>query len=63
MVTTFVGRRRQMRVIGEAAKPQVFPYRESLTVLDVMIAVGGLTDFADGNSATIFRVARWRQTL
>jgi polysaccharide export outer membrane protein len=58
VVTTFVGpAQEQIRVIGEAAKPQVLPYRSNLTVLDVMIAVGGLTDFADGNAARIFRVA------
>ena len=47
----------QIRVIGEATKPQVLPFRSQMTVLDVMIAVGGLTDFADGNGARIFRVA------
>ena len=47
----------QIRVIGEAAKPQILPYRKQMTLLDVMIAVGGLTDFADGNEASIFRVA------
>ena len=47
----------QVRVIGEAAKPQILPYRKDMTVLDVMIAAGGLTDFADGNAARIFRVA------
>jgi polysaccharide export outer membrane protein len=58
VVTTFVGpAQEQIRVIGEATKPQVLPYRSKLTVLDVMIAVGGLTDFADGNAARIFRVA------
>jgi len=58
VVTSFVGpSQEQIRVVGEAAKPQVLPYRRNLTVLDVMIAVGGLTDFADGNGATIFRVA------
>ena len=58
VVTSFVGpAQEQIRVVGEAAKPQVLPYRRNLTVLDVMIAVGGLTDFADGNSARIFRVA------
>jgi polysaccharide export outer membrane protein len=58
VVTNFVGpAHEQIRVIGEAAKPQVLPYRSKLTVLDVMIAVGGLTDFADGNAARIFRVA------
>jgi polysaccharide biosynthesis/export protein len=58
VVTNFAGpATEQVRVIGEAAKPQVLPFKKDLTVLDVMIAVGGLTDFADGNSAHIFRVA------
>jgi len=58
VVTTFAGPvNEQIRVIGEATKPQVLAYRRNMTVLDVMIAVGGLTDFADGNSARIFRVA------
>lgn len=47
----------QIRITGEAAKPQILAYRKNLTVLDVMIAAGGLTDFADGNAATIYRVA------
>ena len=47
----------QIRVIGEAAKPQTLPYRQNMTLLDVMIAVGGLTDFADGNAASILRTA------
>jgi polysaccharide biosynthesis/export protein len=47
----------QIRVIGEAAKPQSLPYRQGMTLLDLMIVVGGLTDFADGNKATIYRVA------
>ena len=58
VVTSFAGpANEQIRVIGEAAKPSVLPYRKNMTVLDVMISVGGLTDFADGNSARIFRVA------
>lgn len=58
IVTNFVGpASEQVRVIGEAAKPQILPFRSKMTVLDVMIAVGGLTDFADGNAATIFRVS------
>lgn len=58
VVTTFVGpASEQIRVIGEAAKPQIIPYRKDMSVLDVMIQVGGLTDFADGNAASIFRVA------
>jgi len=58
VVTNFVGpANEQVRVIGEAAKPSVLAYRKDMTVLDVMIATGGLTDFADGNAARIFRVA------
>lgn len=58
IVTGFVGPySEQIRVIGEAAKPQTLPYKQKMTVLDVMIAVGGITDFADGNSATILRTS------
>ena len=58
VVTSFVGpASEQVRVIGEAAKPQALAYRKDMTVLDVMIQVGGLTDFADGNAARIFRVS------
>jgi polysaccharide biosynthesis/export protein len=58
IVTSFVGPySEQIRVLGEAAKPQNLPYRQKMTVLDVMIAVGGLTDFADGNGATLLRTA------
>jgi polysaccharide biosynthesis/export protein len=56
IVTSFNGPySEQIRVVGEAAKPQSLPYRQKMTLLDVMIAVGGLTDFAAGNSATILR--------
>jgi polysaccharide export outer membrane protein len=47
----------QVRVIGQATKPQALPYRERMTLLDVMIAVGGITDFAAGNKATLVRSA------
>ena len=56
IVTGFVGPySEQIRVVGEAARPQALPYKQKMTVLDVMIAVGGLTDFAAGNEATILR--------
>ena len=45
----------QIRVVGEAARPQALPYKQKMTLLDVMIAVGGLTDFADGNHAVVLR--------
>ncbi|MDO8450848.1 MAG: polysaccharide export protein [Rhodoferax sp.] len=58
IVTSFVGPySEQIRVIGEAAKPQALPYKQKMTILDVMIAVGGLTDFADGNGASITRAS------
>lgn len=58
IVTSFVGPySEQIRVVGEAAKPQFLPFKQKMTVLDVMIAVGGLTDFAAGNGATILRTA------
>ena len=47
----------QIRVLGEAARPQFLAYKQKMTLLDVMIIVGGLTDFADGNKATILRGA------
>jgi polysaccharide export outer membrane protein len=58
VVTQFVGPySEQIRVVGEAAKPQFLPYKQKMTVLDVLIAAGGLTTFADGNSATLIRAS------
>lgn len=58
LVSGFVGPySEQIRVVGEAAKPQFLPYKQKMTLLDLMIAVGGLTDFADGNSAIIQRTS------
>lgn len=58
VVTNFVGPfSEQIRVVGEATRPQALPYRQNMTLLDVMIAVGGITDFADGNGATLLRAA------
>lgn len=55
-VIKFVGRfSEQIRVVGEAAKPQSLAYRENMTLLDVLIDVGGLTEFANGNKARIIR--------
>ena len=47
----------QVRVVGQAAKPTALPFRQNMTVLDVMIAVGGLTDYAAGNRAVLVRNA------
>jgi polysaccharide export outer membrane protein len=51
----------QIRVVGEAAKPQALNYRENMSLVDLMIAVGGLTDFAAGNKAYILRTEDGKQ--
>jgi polysaccharide export outer membrane protein len=51
----------QIRVIGEAAKPQALNYREHMSLIDLMISVGGLTDFAAGNKAYILRTEGGKQ--
>jgi polysaccharide export outer membrane protein len=45
----------QVRVVGEAIQPRAIPYRANMTMLDVMIEVGGLTEFASGNRAVLAR--------
>ncbi|MDH5552725.1 MAG: polysaccharide export protein [Nitrosomonas sp.] len=56
IVTQFIGPySEQIRVIGEAAQPQALAYRENMSLMDVLIAVGGITDFAAGNRARIIR--------
>ncbi|MEJ2564746.1 MAG: polysaccharide export protein [Gammaproteobacteria bacterium] len=62
MMSGFVGPySEQIRVVGEAAKPQALPYRQYMTLLDVMIAVGGITDYAAGNRASIVRMVDGKQ--
>ena len=45
----------QVRVIGATEKPASLPYRANMTLLDAMIAVGGLSEFAAGNRAKLIR--------
>jgi len=62
IVTNFVGPySEQIRVIGQAARPQALPYRRDMSLMDVMIAVGGITDFASGNSANVIRSKNGKQ--
>jgi polysaccharide biosynthesis/export protein len=62
IVTNFNGPySEQIRIIGEATRPQALAYRQKMTLLDVMIAVGGITDFANGNAATILRTTEGKQ--
>jgi len=57
IVDEFVGPfSEQVRVIGEASDPKAINYTENMTLLDVMIQVGGLTEYADGNDASLIRV-------
>jgi polysaccharide export outer membrane protein len=48
----------QIRVLGEAAEPKAMGYVEGMSLVDVMISVGGLTDFAEGNKAYISRIVK-----
>lgn len=52
----------QVRVLGEALDPRAISYTENMTLLDVMIQVGGLTEYADGNSASLIRIVDGKQT-
>jgi polysaccharide export outer membrane protein len=52
----------QVRIIGEAAQPRSLPYRADMTVLDAMIAVGGLTRYAAGNDSVLIRTVNGVQT-
>ena len=62
IVQDFVGPySEQVRVIGEASQPKAINYRENMTLLDVMVAVGGLTEYADGNDARLIRVINGQQ--
>jgi len=51
----------QVRVIGEAASPKAINFTQRMTLLDVMIDVGGLTEFANGNRAKLVRVVEGEQ--
>ena len=64
MVNGFVGPySEQIRVVGQASNPQALPYRDQMSLLDLMIAVGGLTEFADGNESKVVRVVdgNWQE--
>ena len=62
IVSNFVGNfTEQIRVVGQAANPRAIPYRAKMTLLDAMIEVGGLTEFAAGNRATLVRTINGEQ--
>jgi len=51
----------QVKIIGNATNPTVLQYKKGMTLLDVMIAVKGLTDFADGDNAQLIRTVNGKQ--
>jgi polysaccharide export outer membrane protein len=52
----------QVKVIGQVKFPQSLPYRDGMTVLDAVLAVGGLSQFAAGNRARLVRTENGKQT-
>ena len=62
VVTNFVGNYGdQIRVIGQAARPQALAYRRDMSLMDVLITVGGITEFAAGNKASVIRTVDGKQ--
>jgi polysaccharide export outer membrane protein len=62
IVQGFVGAaQQQVRVVGQAMEPRALQYRQGMTVLDVLIEVGGLSEFAAGNRANIVRELNGQQ--
>jgi len=55
IVTKALGELTEVKVVGEVTHPAAVPYREGMTVIDVILAVGGLTPYAAGNRARIVR--------
>jgi polysaccharide biosynthesis/export protein len=51
----------EVKVIGQVLKPGAVPYRDGMTVLDAVLAVGGLSNFAAGNRAHIARTENGKQ--
>jgi polysaccharide export outer membrane protein len=52
----------QVKVIGQVKTPESLPFREGMTVLDAVLAVGGLSQFAAGNRAQLIRTENGKQT-
>lgn len=56
IVTTVASALSHVKVVGEVRTPQAIPYRKGLTVLDVVLAAGGLTEYAAGNRSKLVRM-------
>jgi polysaccharide export outer membrane protein len=51
----------QVKIVGQVARPQALPYHEGMTVMDVVLAAGGLSEFAAGNRAKVVRTEGGKQ--
>lgn len=63
IVTTAASAFSLVKVVGQVQHPMALPYREGMTVLDALLAVGGLTQFASGNRGRIVRVQNGQETV
>jgi polysaccharide export outer membrane protein len=63
IVTTAASAFSLVKVVGQVAHPSALPYREGMRVLDAILAVGGLTQFASGNRARIVRMENGKETI
>ena len=63
IVTTAASAFSLVKVVGQVQKPSALPYREGMRVLDAILAVGGLTQFASGNRARIVRMENGKETI
>jgi polysaccharide export outer membrane protein len=51
----------EVKIVGQVTKPQAMPFREGMTVMDVVLAAGGLSEFAAGNRAKIVRMTAGKE--
>ena len=63
IVTTAASAFSLVKVVGQVARPQAIPYREGMTVLDAVLSVGGLSQFASGNRARIVRIVNGQEQV
>jgi polysaccharide export outer membrane protein len=63
IITTAASAFSLVKVVGQVTHPEALAYREGMTVLDAVLAVGGLTQFASGNRARIVRVENGHETI
>ncbi|HEU0225986.1 MAG TPA: XrtA/PEP-CTERM system exopolysaccharide export protein [Steroidobacteraceae bacterium] len=61
IVSTAISTFSQVKIIGQVTNPQAIPYREGMTVMDAVLAVGGLGPYAAGNRARLVRTENGAQ--